>query len=242
MEETNIRELGLNVNGLMRRFGIEWLSLKKHRKVYEDLSEHVEKTCEAVSLLQEGVRCVCEKDYEPLDEIVQKVLALEREADEISKQTMDDLAVSVLTSVDRGDLMNLVFQVEKIAAEAEGLAYRLERAKSLEITVPPRIAEGLEEVGGDVCRTFDSLRECIFELPSSLEGAVSLGDRVSDLEEKVDIERRELLEELGAAFEGSNDFLSYSVLKEIIDQFEAIADDSEDAADLIRILCVKHTG
>ncbi len=225
----------------MRRFGIEWLSLKKHRKIYEDLSGHVDKTCEAVGLLEKGIRCVCGKDYEPLGDIVERVLSLERAADDISRKTMDDLAVSVLTPIDRGDLMDLVFQVEKIAAEAEGLAYRLERARYLEINVPTKVCEGLKNVTQDVCSTVDSLKESIAELPSSLEGTVCMGDRVSELEEKVDIERRTLLEVLGKEFKGTDDFLGYSVLKEIVDQLEAIADDSEDAADLIRILCVKHT-
>ena len=226
----------------MRRFGIEWLALKKHRKVYEDLYDHVSKTTEAVELLREGIRDLCEKNYHPMDEMVGRVLTLEREADTIAKQTMDDLAVSVLTPVDRGDLMNLVFQVEKIAAEAEGLAYRLERAKALEITVPEEIAQRLDTVSVDVNKTVETLRESIKELPSSLEGSACMGNEVSALEEKVDVERRKLLEILGREFKDTGDFISYGVLSEIIGSLETIADESEDTADMIRILCVKHTG
>ncbi len=225
----------------MRRFGIEWLALKKHRKVYEDLFEHVGKTTEAVGLLRVGIRNLCDKNYEPLDEMVANVMRLEREADQIARRTMDDLAVSVLTPVDRGDLMNLVFQVEKIAAEAEGLAYRLERAKALEISVPDEIASRLDKVSADVDKTVESLREGIRQLPISLEGSACMGNEVSALEEQVDVDRRELLERLGKEFKGTGDFISYGVLTEIINSLETIADDSEDAADLIRILCVKHT-
>jgi predicted phosphate transport protein (TIGR00153 family) len=173
----------------MRRFGIEWLALKEHRKIYEDLFEHIKRTSEAVSLLVTGVPDLCEKNYEPLDSIVERVLELERAADEIARRTMDDLAVSVLTPVDRGDLMNLVFQVEKIAAEAEGLAYRLERAKALQVDVPADIAERLTEVAQDVARTVNMLSDAINELPSSLETAAKHGNEVSELEEKVDVDR-----------------------------------------------------
>jgi len=226
----------------MRRFGIEWLALKKHRKVYEDLDYHVSKTVEAVELLRSGIKDLCSKNFQPMDEMVGRVLSLEREADEIARQTMEDLAVSVLTPVDRGDLMNLVFQVEKIAAQAEGLAYRLERAKALEVNVPGEIASRLDTVAVDVNKTVETLRDSIRELPSSLEESACIGNEVSALEEKVDVERRKLLEILGREFKGTDDFISYDVLSEIIGSLETIADDSEDTADMIRILCVKHTG
>lgn len=226
----------------MRRFGIEWLALKKHRKIYEDVFEHVNKTSESVKLLRVGIQSICKKDYEPLDDIVMNVLRLEREADEIARRTMEDLAVSVLTPVDRGDLMNLVFHVEKIAAEAEGLAYRLERAKALEINIPENVSKGLEEVTADVYSTVELLVESINELPSSLEVSASIADKVSASEEKVDVERRKLLEVIGLEFKGSSDFISYGCLMEIVAQLESIADDSEDVADMIRILCVKHSG
>ncbi len=226
----------------MRRFGIEWLALKKHRKIYEDLFEHVGKTADAVTLLRTGIKDLCDMHYDPMDEMVEKVLILEREADEIARRTMDDLAVSVLTPVDRGDLMNLVFQVEKIAAEAEGLAYRLERAKALQIKVPAEIAARLDEVAAAVNKTVEALRSSIRALPSSLEEAVSTGNQVSELEEQVDLDRRKLLEILGLEFKETTDFISYGVLAEIIGSLEAIADDCEDAADLIRILAVKHSG
>jgi predicted phosphate transport protein (TIGR00153 family) len=225
----------------MRRFGIEWLALKKHRKVYEDIFEHVSKTMEAVGLLRGGIRDLCSKNYEPLDEIVGKVLKLERDADVIARKTMEDLAVSVLTQVDRGDLMNLVFQVEKIAAQAEGLAYRLERAKSLEIDVPEEISRRLDGIATVVGKTVETLGESIRELPASLEQSACMGNEVSALEEQVDVDRRRLLEVLGKEFKKGGDFVAYGVLGEIIGSLETIADDSEDTADLIRILCVKHT-
>ncbi len=217
------------------------MALKKHRKVYEDIFDHVSKTMEAVSLLRGGLRDLCSKNYEPLDEIVGKVLTLEREADEIARKTMEDLAVSVLTSVDRGDLMNLVFEVEKIAAEAEGLAYRMERAKALEIEVPEDISRRLDEIASIVSKTVETLGESIRELPTSLEQSACMGNQVSALEEQVDVDRRKLLEVLGREFKNTNDFVGYGVLSEIIGSLETIADDSEDTADLIRILCVKHT-
>jgi uncharacterized protein Yka (UPF0111/DUF47 family) len=90
--------------------------------------------------------------------------------------------------------------------------------------------------------TVGTLRGSIKELPSSLEESASMGNEVSDLEEQVDVERRKLLEILGKHFKGTVDFISYGVLAEIIGSLEAIADDSEDTADMIRTLCVKHTG
>ena len=217
------------------------MALKKHRKVYEDLFEHVSKTIEAVELLRAGIRDLCTKNYDPLDEIVGRVLTLEREADKIARRTMEDLAVSVLTPVDRGDLMNLVFQVEKIAAEAEGLAYRLERAKALEVDVPAEICQRLDGLATTVNKTVETLGVSIEDLPSSLEQSACTGNEVSALEEQVDVDRRKLLEVLGKEFKDTSYFVSYGVLVEIIGSLEAIADDCEDTADLIRILCVKHT-
>ncbi len=225
----------------MRRFGIEWLALKKHRKIYEDLSEHVSKTLEAVDQLRTGVRCLRDKSYGPMEEIVSKVLRLERETDVIARRAMEDLAVSVLNPVDRGDLMNLVFQAEKVAASAEGFAYRLERARTLEIEVPAQVGERLEEITDTVALTVSTLRDSVKELVSTLEGSACMGNRVSELEEEVDVQQRRLLEILGLAFRGTGDFISYGVLSEIVGSLEAMADDCEDTADLIRILCIKHS-
>ena len=86
------------------------------------LSEQILKVHECCCLLPAFFECVFNDDWENASKIQQKISAVEKEADAIKRQIRINLPNSLFMPVDRGDLLELLTQQDKIANKTKDIA------------------------------------------------------------------------------------------------------------------------
>ncbi len=86
------------------------------------LYEQILKVHECCCLLPAFFECVFNDDWENASKIQQKISTVEKEADAIKRQIRINLPNSLFMPVDRGDLLELLTQQDKIANKTKDIA------------------------------------------------------------------------------------------------------------------------
>jgi multicomponent Na+:H+ antiporter subunit G len=217
--------------------GRAWLGERRQREIFELASQHVRQTLDSVRVMHDAVQDFLKGDLSTMEEEASRSISLENEADNLAVQALKVISKSRLSPEDRGDLLNLVYRVRNVGTAAKALAYRLELAE--EYHFPSKIVPGLEELAKVVMETVETLATAVTELNQDLVAAEELSDLVSELEDIVDRQRRELIKML---LKESRllDAASFFVVNEVIMRLEDLADACEETADHVRIISVKY--
>lgn len=206
---------------------------RREKEIYEKCLEHTKKTLEGVKLLKEAILDLCQEEYKKKEEIVEKVLAIERECDEKAEEIIKYIVEVIKYPADREDLLKFIQELERVTKAVEATAYRIEMCHKFK--VPGVLKKDLGGLVDSVILVIRALERTIEHMPFDAEDAVEHSQKIHSLEEKVDDTRRGLMRDLlkvGNKISQTDFYL----LIEIIEKLEDISDSCDDAGELIELI------
>ncbi len=215
------------------------LKVKQGQDAVESFGRHVEFICQSVEGVKRNVEALCNGRRGEIRGISKAVFAAERKADVIAREMMKTLSVGELRPKFREDLLRILFNLEQIGRYAEECAFETsivdiafldEESKSL-----------LKGMANDSYLTVKELANAIRELTYNLDLVVEYGNKVAELEDKVDEQRRRLIVNItktGDLCETS--MPNFFSMSRLIEALEGVADSAEDTADQIRVLAISY--
>ncbi|MBO8141144.1 MAG: TIGR00153 family protein [Firmicutes bacterium] len=211
-----------------------WMGMRGQQRAMEAARQHMEQAGRVVHLLRDALQAFVAGEMAQVQKEQERVLAAEREADELRRELLDQLSEGLFLPADREDLVHLVERVDDIADYANSAARLLVLFQSS----PP------EELGDDLLRYGDLLIEGVKRLAEALDKlnqgdgreALRLCTAVERAEEEADALKASLYRRLFAMDLAPGPLL---LLHDLIESMENTADRTEDSADLVRVLAVK---
>jgi multicomponent Na+:H+ antiporter subunit G len=221
-----------------RRRGRMWLGPRKERELFKLVHDQITKTLSGVKMIADAARDFVRGGIETMEDEIKKIVAIERETSKMSDIALRMIPRSTLSSEDCGDLMTLIFRMTHVSRSSEALAYRMGLAEPYIFLFPQSAKSGIVKLTGKTIETVEVLGQAVEELNRDMIKAEKLSIKVSDLEDEVDVIRRDLIKTL--LKESKSLDSTFFVINEIIMRLEDIADSSEEVANYIRVICVKH--
>ncbi len=201
----------------------------QHAKVMRDIIEAQRDVIEAVF----------DNDARGAEEGVALIKDLERVGDQLKREIMGRIWSSFLPMGDRMDFERLVEELDRIAGAVLECDERLLRVEASPILGD--VKKLMLKMNSEILRLADTFIENLHALKSSPLYAVNLAVEVDHGEGRVDRIRARLLDEVRSlARRGDIDVLTAIDLRDAVDLLEMVADDFEDASDIIRIIAYKH--
>jgi len=208
----------------------------KERKALDMYQDHIRKVVTAVKELSLMVEDWINNEWESIEQRLEKISSMEKEADEIKRALLDEVSKAA-TLIQREDLMRLSLIADEIADYADATSFRLSHLRDWR--PQGKLANMFRELIEWVVKSVEKLREAIFMLPQNVEKAIKIAEEVDESERKVDALQRSIVHML------YNLDISAKTLIKVIDfvrHIEEIADIAEDAADAVRIIAVGKLG
>jgi hypothetical protein len=200
------------------------------------MQQHLAMTVSIVEDLERAVKAWVKNDEKELKVCVERISKAEKEADNLRREVMNELARGELPAADREDLMHLMKRVDMVADWSQE-STRIIRVLPI-MEVPDALRKAcLEMVEGD--------KECVFALRKSIsriaekpEEALKAADEVERQEEVVDD-----LHEKARALLAKEAIRSAGVavlISQLLEAFEMVADWCEDTCDQVRVIVIRR--
>lgn len=218
---------------------IIWLGRQRERQILEACSKHMDKVLEVIRETYNVFMAFCRGEVKEVDERFKKVFDLEREADFIKDNIIDELSKGVLHPINREEVVKLLLTVDDMADFAKTSARRLLFVQ------PKRLTTGLRENLRIMAELFHRASESTGEAFKSLledpRGAIEASSRVERIEEKVDDFRFEsVIPEFLKWCEDCGNPGQCLIVFSIIESMENLVDRCEISADVIRHIAISY--
>jgi len=200
------------------------------------MRRHLATTMSAVEDLERAVKASVKLDEKEVKAAVERVTKSEREADNLRRVVMSELAGGELPATDREDLMHLMKRVDMVADWCRDSTRILSAVPMIDVPESLREAAVKMVEGARECAM--ALYRCISRMAEKPEEALKAADEVERLEEKVD----DLFEDSRRIL-GKAEKLSVGaavLMNELYEAIEMVADWCEDACDQVRIIIVRR--
>ena len=213
-----------------------WFGDRRNLTVINMVQEHLNITKNAVEELYNMVCDACEGEADKND-LYNRVADLEKRADQIRRDMVDELTKRDIFPIEREDLMELVRAVDWIADWAR------ESGRILLLLPIETFPDGMKTCISNMCKTNVScvtvLSNSIKTLSTDASQAIELSNEVEMLEEEIDEQYSACRKHLA--------YLNYPeyrvgiliLLNEFLDSVEMIADWCENTADIVRAVAVR---
>jgi TIGR00153 family protein len=179
-------------------------------------------------------------DFEAMDNEVNEIARIEKEADEIRRKMEIEFFKGAFLPFDREDRINLAEQVDSVADAVESTAYAISLGK---ITFPESFKEDFIELVKASCDAVSLLRDCIKMLDVDLGEALSKTHDIEEKEDEGDVIERRIISKLYESYRSEEiSILKFIELKDITEKIGNIADRAEDASDRVPIIVAKRKG
>jgi predicted phosphate transport protein (TIGR00153 family) len=208
------------------------------RKLEELVSKtikHLEIVSESIKVLLEMVNLLREDKADEAVKLFEDVNKLEHKADDLKREIMRELRMGFLHPLDREDILKLIITADDIAAYTKATARRIVILNRVGLKAPRKILDYLHDIIERSVNAAEILHKAINALTRNIDEALTLVDKVEEIEEEIDEIRMNALEELYKICKEKMT-IDCILLKEIIDDAENISDKAEDTGDLLRII------
>jgi predicted phosphate transport protein (TIGR00153 family) len=193
-------------------------------------------TVSIVEDLERAVKAWVNNDEKELKVCADRIAKAEKEADNLRREVMDELARGELPAADREDLMHLMKRVDMVADWSQESTRII---KVLPITeVPDTLRKACMEMVAGAKDCVFALRRSISRIAEKPEEALKAADEVERQEEKVDD-----LHERARALLATETIKSAGVavlINQLLEAFEMVADWCEDTCDQVRIIVIRR--
>jgi len=213
-----------------------WLGQRSEKEAISACEKHLEKIFAIVNKFKLFIDAYLKGDLEKAKALSIEIISLEREADKVKEDIINDLMKSSLHPMDQDEIIRLVMTSDDIAAHVKSATRKIQYTHSKDI--PDEVKFRIQELVGVLLEEAVSLMDTIQSLLKRDGGVVSKAEKTERLEEKIDDLRVDLIAKIliwGDSAEHVSDWL---MIKEVVENIESASDRMEDTADLIRTIAV----
>lgn len=206
------------------------LKIGKDYSFYELLDSQADVACEAAEAFLELVR-----DFGKLDEHADKIGAIEKKGDQLTRELQRRIATTFITPLDKEDLRDLSQALDDVtdyieAATGRAHLYNLSQMRP-----------DLEPLAGLLVQTAYETRGAVGELRNGFTRSQTLIKRLDEIHELENRSDHAFRSALARLFdEGSDDPLRVIKWKEIYDRIETAVDKCEDIAKILGTIYIKY--
>lgn len=207
---------------------------KKEQKVIEKLREHLDCTSELLKKVEEILDQAVVRDWGKVRKLMDEIHTLEHKADVIRREMEATLYEGAFLPNFRGDLLNLVEALDKIANRGETVAHQLTLER---VDIPSQLVSGLRKQIQLGYRAFNTLKDTIVNIFEDLDEAakrISEVERVEREEDQIELQLIETIFSLDIP-------LAHKIqLKQLVLNLGDISDMSEDCSDIVQVIVFKR--
>lgn len=207
------------------------MARKKQFNYFEAMDKIAKEIHESSKLLHD---LIASYNYDELVEKSEDIHNLERNADNIVADIIDELAISFITPIDREDIVSLTYSLDDIIDNINEVTYLLENLVVKELR--PRTIEFIElinEATHGVC-----LATAEFPKFKNSKTLKSLLKDVNNIERKADLLYSDLTRHM---YSSETDAIEIIKWRDLYNKFETIVNQSERAVNLIGGLVIKNS-
>ena len=215
---------------------------RRERAIFDGLLVLLDTVNKTVDSFDASVSAFARGDIASAEELVKKVLDGETEADSIHRDLGIKIAEGAFFGGVREDMLNLLEKIDEIADSAKDAARFL--SSDSRLVVEARATLGSPDMKAFLAALKSSvmaLNELVRALDQGRKGALLKVQAVEDFEEEADSHKDLLLKTLFAS-ETSMNPVTVIQLRDFIFVSDDIADNAEDASDVILVLIAKGYG
>ncbi|MEM3615209.1 MAG: DUF47 family protein [Candidatus Methanomethylicia archaeon] len=215
-----------------------WFGRKRELEVLNLVRVHFEYILSTVSALRDLVYNVCDGDFDKADKVFEVIFQREREADDVKEKILDELSKGPFHPADKGEIMNLILTADDLASNAKSAGRKFCMARGVDL--PNDVKDGLRGLADLTFNITLKLKDTFNTLTEDPRKAIGMAEEVERLEETIDDRRVELILLILKWGEGYPKMSRWLMIKEAVENMEAIADRAEDTADVIRMISVSR--
>lgn len=177
---------------------------------------------------------VLDYNFDNLEKKSEDIHQIERDADEVVKETMKELYVSFITPIDREDIVNLVEKLDNIIDSINGLTYEFYYLNVEKMR--PNTVEYINLIEQGVASVQEAVKEFSrFKNSKQLDQKI---DEANAIESKGDLM---YTNELADLFRNEQDPIEVIRWQKVYFSFEKVLDSCEDAADIMTSIVIKNS-
>lgn len=208
------------------------------KSLYDDFSI----VQQAVADFGAVVSAVATTDAQATSSSFQKVLEDEKLADDFHRRLSEEIAEGAFFGGIREDMLNLLEKIDNIADSAKGAARLIAAEETLdEFAVSLLGSDHMKGFVGDIAATVDALGSTLEAFGVGRSEILSRVTKVEEFEEAADAQKDEVAKKLFAK-ENRPDAVTVVQMRDFLLVADNIADNAEDASDVVLILVAKGYG
>lgn len=212
-----------------------WFAQRRKSKVLEIADRQMTLAIDTVVELGKSINAALNGNKKQALESIERLSTTEHEIDELRRTVFEELTRGSMPSKDREDIMHLVKRLDDMADHVKDAARAV--LLLLEAKVPREMWEHFVETSEDLVACASTLRKAIEKLGTNPPEAMELAKKIDEIEGRVD---EKYLKAKKLLLKNSNkmDAATISLVKDLIEEMEHVADSCDDIADYVRILTV----
>jgi predicted phosphate transport protein (TIGR00153 family) len=221
----------------MARKIFDWFSPSRGRKVIVMLEQHLRLTMDAVSNLCQMVDASAESRSNSA-RFYRSIDRLEKEADQLRRDMVEQLTKSEMFPEEREDLMELVRAVDWIADWSK------EAGRILMIIPFDKVHEDMSEAVSNMCK---ANTQCVRVLIESIHALLRNPEKVIELTNEVELFEEDIddLYNISREFIAKLEFPGFTtgeliLLNEFLNALETMSDWCENTADIVRAVSIRR--
>ncbi len=212
---------------------------RREREVLDYVDRHLELVIRTIESFDRFVKLVGQTKWEDANSEYQTIDSLETEADNLHREGNTKIAHGAFFGGIREDILNIMEKIDSIADSAKDSAKVL-LEKRLDDGVASALFNSAEMTNfvRSCMNTVISLREVVRALHMNRKSVLSKVHTVENFEEEAD-EHKDAVRGMISSMALKTDALSLVRLREFTTLLDNVADNAEDATDVILILVAK---
>lgn len=222
------------------RTPIEWWGRKEKDEVLKISKKHIDGILKAVEKMNNAIQIFCDvEDGEKTEKISEEVLKKEGEADQRKGEILEDLSEKTFHPMSREKIVRLIMTADDIADNAKGAAGKIVLLDPT--TLNEELRENLKKLSNLALEAVKLLENTYSTLLENPEESLEMTNEIEKMEEKIDYFRaKELMPKLIEWADKIQKPGTSSILVEIENNIEEVADQTENVADIIRKIAISY--
>ena len=204
---------------------------KADRFYYENFIAAADCCCDAAKYLQE---CLQSYDYANIQEMLEKMHALEHKADGVKHEMTAALARAFVTPMDREDMAQISANIDEVADFIEEVLQRM-YVNRITSVMPEAVA-----FAGMIVECCQMMKEMLLELPN-FKKPKKLHEQIINLSHKEEECDKLYLEATMKSADFSTELLVVMFWRDIFERLEKCADACEHVGDSIETIVMKNS-
>jgi hypothetical protein len=216
----------------------------RRKSPFSQLLEHMDKICDCINILGDGLIRYYKGDYKDFPAIAKKVSEIEHQADLIKSNIRNHLPSHLFMPVDKGKFLWALREQDAILDHAENLAHMLDMRHT---KIPKKLQGVFIEHAKLVIKTVEAMEKAVCNIRDLVETSFVKKEReqtkefiykVHEFEWKADQKKYEMNKVIYELEKKLDPMDVYHLLK-IADWVDDIADHAENVADWLRAMIAK---